>query len=117
MAFCRFSSDNFTCDVYVYESKDGIVIHVASNKLVGNITPLPSLDDVSMGDYVAAINEQTEAVRNAERRPIGGVFDGECFTADTYQEAVDLLNELASSGYRIPDWLCPLLLAQEDELE
>lgn len=30
MSFCRWSSDDWACDVYAYESEEGFIIHVAT---------------------------------------------------------------------------------------
>ena len=33
MSYCRWSSDDFRCDLYIYESAAGFVIHVAANRV------------------------------------------------------------------------------------
>lgn len=37
MSYCRFSSDNWGSDVYAYESGDGVAVHVAASKYVGDV--------------------------------------------------------------------------------
>jgi len=32
MSYCRWSTDNFNCDIYAYESDAGYEIHVANNR-------------------------------------------------------------------------------------
>ena len=42
MSYCRWSSDDFQCDVYVYESvAGGFVTHVAANRVVFRMNCLP----------------------------------------------------------------------------
>jgi hypothetical protein len=39
MSYCRWSTDLFRCDVYVYESDEGWVTHVAGRKLKHSVPP------------------------------------------------------------------------------
>lgn len=41
MSYCRWSSMDFKCDLYIYEAEDGIAIHVASNRVIGDV---PAID-------------------------------------------------------------------------
>lgn len=40
MSYCRWSSDDYQCDIYAYEAEDGFVVHVASSRK-RFIEPLP----------------------------------------------------------------------------
>jgi hypothetical protein len=43
MSYCRFSTDNFNSDVYVYESEQGYVVHIAENRYVFDRSLLPKV--------------------------------------------------------------------------
>ena len=45
MAYCRWSSMNWRCDIYCYQHVDGgYTTHVASNRVLGDIPAEPSWD-------------------------------------------------------------------------
>ena len=91
MSYCRFSDDNWKSDVYCYESKDGFELHVASNRLAGDIPEVPYILDVGPEEGGRAYQAQMAAVSAAERVPIGGPHDGERFL---YRSLSDLHNAL-----------------------
>jgi len=45
MSICRFSSDNWKSDVYIYESECGIELHIASSRIISDIPKLPPLSE------------------------------------------------------------------------
>ena len=53
MSYCRWSSDNWKCDLYCYEDvSGGITTHVAGNRIVGDIPEAPlSLLGKTEGHY------------------------------------------------------------------
>lgn len=102
MSYCRFSSDNWKSDVYVYESDEGYQIHVADNRIVGDAPPLL---DVFGAGFAARYREQMEFVNQAERVKINGVFDGADFTLATLAELRDKLRELTAAGYHVPEYV------------
>lgn len=104
MSYCRFSSDNWRSDVYAFESRDGFELHVASNRLAGDIPEVPYILDVGPEEWGRAHQAQMVAVRAAERLPIGGPRDGESFIYDTLRELYDALLLLRLDGYRVPDF-------------
>lgn len=124
MSYCRWSSDDFRCDVYVYESDRGFEIHVASNRVVF-AEPLPDpvpllLPDGSVGD-VAAYTARSRAVHDlidrSAREPIGLPHDGESFCYDTPGEAAARLQALAEVGYRVPASVVATLVVEESEAD
>lgn len=62
MSYCRWSSDDFQCDVYCYEADEGFIIHVAVSRPVlkdGDLPPripfqvqIPDNPDDLMDDHV-----------------------------------------------------------------
>lgn len=105
MSYCRWSSDNWKSDVYVYEAKEGFIIHVAGARYVGNIPPLLGWNDATQDEYFARYKEQMDFVKQAVTVDIGGEFDGVDFTLATLEELRDKLREIAAAGYHVPEYV------------
>ncbi len=112
MSYCRWSDNDFQCDVYVYEDvKGGYTTHVASNRPVYT-EPLPpriSLDEhKTCGDFVDRFLERNEKMKvllnKAERKAIGLPHDGETFNDPTPEATADRLQSLKDMGYNVPDY-------------
>ena len=116
MSFCRFSDDNFKSDVYAYESADGFKLHVAGNRVVGDVPARPSIADIpsiAPGEFSRAHQAQHEFLETAERAPIGGPYDGQSFRYATLRELYDGLLQLRADGSHVPQFA---LEAIEEEL-
>jgi hypothetical protein len=98
MSYCRFSSENFGCDVYVYESAEGFVTHVASNRHVGD-TPVPETDG-SIDRY----SEQAAWLNKARQVRIGLPEDGKTHFDEYAGECADRLEALRNMGYHVPQY-------------
>jgi hypothetical protein len=93
MSYCRFSSDDFHCDLYCYESTGGgWMTHVAESKLIGEA---PKTDHLSI--------EDTIVIWDAHRQKIGLPLDGQTFHDTTLEEFRARLLTLRAAGYRFPD--------------
>ncbi len=108
MSYCRFSSDNFSCDIYCYDGGSHFVTHVAGNRHVGDIPkllPLPAPgDQEGCNAWVAAHNAQMAFLDTAERAPIGLEHDGKSFSDDTLEDLLVRLISLKAMGYNVPDF-------------
>lgn len=102
MAICRFSSDNWRCDVYCYEAEEGYVTHVAGSRVVGDVPVAPFFLDVPHSDFFAAMKEQSDFVANADREVIGLPFDGQSFVDNTTEQLYERLKMLVEVGYVVP---------------
>jgi hypothetical protein len=104
MSYCRWSSDDFQCDIYCYESDAGFEIHVASHRRVFN-EPLPpplDWDNFSAEKFVERWRIVSEMVDRAISVPIGLPHDGESFLVVSAADAAAKLAELKSLGYLVP---------------
>ncbi len=104
MSYCRWSSDDFQCEVYVYEScYGGFVTHVAGIRYVFS-EPLPA--PISIHEDLNGWSERrhriSDMVERAERRPIGLPHDGKSFNDETAALCADRLESLRSMGYNVP---------------
>lgn len=110
MAYCRWSSDNFGCDLYCYEDfRGGWTTHVAAKRIVGEI---PVVNDAllmqeppRLDEWHAQYAARDEALENAKREPIGRQFDGQTFNDSTLETFRDRLLTLRDAGYRFPDYV------------
>ena len=115
MAYCRWSSEDFGCDLYVYEDvMGGFTVHVAGNRVVGEVPRLGDLGgdpDEVMRSYRA----QMDFLKGAERKPIGLACDGQTFRLATGAEAAAKVRELVAMGYRCPEGVAEQLEEESDE--
>lgn len=111
MSYCRFSTDDFQCDVYVYaDVAGGYTTHVASNR-VAFAEPLPppvSMDDVEA--FLARHRQMMALIDASPREPILLEHAGRTFSDDTAAECAARLTQLRSLGYRVPDGVIEALL-------
>jgi hypothetical protein len=125
MSYCRWSSDDFDCDVYVYESVGGgWTTHIANNRAVFDRSALPP--PVPLGaeytkDELTAFAERyrqlVDAVGTADRVPIGLPHDGATFSDPTPGECAKRLVWLRDAGYQVPQYAIDDLLAEHEEAE
>ncbi len=110
MSYCRWSSDDFGCDLYCYGSDRGEETHVASRRIVGEI---PKVGPFPRGDapkeeweaFAARHKAQSEWLKTCEREPIGLAYDGESFLDHSPAEFLETLLMLRAAGYRFPDYV------------
>jgi hypothetical protein len=106
MSYCRWSSDDFQCDVYVYEHvHGGWTTYVAGRRCV-LAEPLPA--PVSLQDdpdaWFARRKRVMEMVDAAELVDIGLPHDGESFSDLTPNDCADRLEGLRAMGYVVPQY-------------
>jgi hypothetical protein len=122
MSYCRWSSDDFQCDVYVYESAHGWETHVAGQRPVLDVAALPPAPSRTPdGQFdVAAWMVRHHAVMaqldGCERRPIGLPHDGESFTDATPGECADRLEALRALGYNVPQGAIDALREEAEDV-
>lgn len=109
MSYCRWSTDDFRCDVYTYESVyGGWRTHVAGLRHTLGDDDLPAPVEVVSGDEDSFVRwyrrhqQVMKLINTQEYVPIGLPHDGETFTDDTPGECADRLQWLRGLGYRVP---------------
>lgn len=133
MSLCRWSSDDWQCELYVYGAEHGWTVHVAGNRFD------PPEDFPRTPPYPEGIESQSPEFREwvgrviechaAQSRffdqrggygtmlsPIGGAYDGDTFDGLDNEQLVDTLAVLRDAGYRFPDGVleeAAALLAEE----
>ncbi len=110
MSYCRFSSDQFRCDVYVFEHCGGWwQIYVAGNKLVSD-TPRPEFTagdwwargEEGIAAYTACDTALCEWMEQAQRVAIELPHAGEGFELGSPGDCADTLVMLKELGYVVP---------------
>lgn len=105
MSWCRWSSMDFACDLYVYDAIEGVVVHVGGARPVFDRTQLPPpvslLDDAEA--WLERHNLLMRLLETAETVPIDLPHAGDDRTFDTLAEAADWIDELTSLGYVVPE--------------
>lgn len=115
MSYCRWSSDDYQCDVYCYEDvSGGFTTMVANNRPVLNIELLPVVpcDDAHKEAWIARYNAVNAWVDGAERRKIGLPHDGENFHDPDAESAANRLQMLKDMGYNVPQYAIDALRAE-----
>lgn len=106
MSFCRWSSDNWRCDVYSYEDcAGGFTTHVAGNRIEGEIPEVPNMLDVDNKTWLKAHQKQMDFLKTAEHKPIGLPCDGETFNDPDLLSFLTRLKDLKEMGYNVPPWV------------
>jgi hypothetical protein len=117
MSYCRWSSDNFKCDLYVYEDCGGFFsTSVATHRIVGDI---PTIEFEKIHENPTLVAQQYEAQMNflhsCQRIEIGLPYDGESFCDFTLEELRDRLLHLKETGYRFPESVLEKISAEIKE--
>lgn len=123
MSYCRWSSDDFRSDVYVYNSLDGVTIHVGAGRYAfqGPLPPaLPVPEEITESWAALWVERQravSQLVDQATTEPIGLPHDGATLIAETPGEAAQLLRELVAEGYQVPGGVTEVLDHEQAELD
>lgn len=116
MSYCRWSSDNFKSAVYIYESIEGWVTHVAASELIGEAPFGEYLDvikDIPVDEWTRRYKERENWFKNVERKKIGLPFDGQTFIDQTAHECASRLQTIKDAGYHVPDGVIEDLESEE----
>jgi hypothetical protein len=120
MSYCRFSSDDFQCDVYVYEHcYGGWQIHVACNRVVFK-EPLPEKVECTPENalaYAERMSRVTEMVRAADHVDIDLPHNGESFNESSPGACADRLEYLRGLGYVVPQRAIDALRGEQMEFD
>lgn len=119
MSYCRFSSNDWSCDLYCYEDvSGGFTTHVASNRIVGEIPKVPPWNSVPVEEWFEAHRKQMDFVGNAKRENIGLPFDGAQFNDPDLKSLLKRVLGLRSCGYVVPRCAIDMIQGEiDDEIE
>lgn len=105
MSYCRWSDDDYQCDVYCYEDVlGGYTTHVAGSRAVLDVDLPPKVEysTATSAAWWKRHEQQAIWIAQALRKPVGLPFDGETFNDPDAQSAADRLQWLKELGYNVP---------------
>lgn len=108
MAYCRWSSDNFKCDVYTYAHVDGSwTTHVAGRRRLG-LETLPenpyTREAIGAPDWSERYKAYHKALGELPFVNIDLPHVGETFKDVGPKECADTLRMLRGLGYHVPEY-------------
>lgn len=115
MSFCRWSSDNWHCDLYCYEdSSGGITTHVAHNRVIGEIpeAPMSLIMDGKYKKFLKLHKKQMAFLEEAKHEKIGLPHDGLSFNDLDYVSFLVRLQQLREAGYNFPNYVFEIVREQ-----
>ena len=124
MSYCRWSSMNWTCDLYCYgDITGGWTTHVAPRRRVAAVPGDRQMDfiagKISFDEFAELHRQQMTALRRTPFAPLRLPHAGETFHDATLVEFRCRLLELRRLGYRFPDEVTDRIdieLAEEAEV-
>jgi len=125
MSYCRWSSMNWTCDLYCYaDISGGWTTHIAPRRRVESV-PEDRQEDfiarkISLDEYTDLHRQQMIALERIPFAPLRLPHAGETFHDSTLAEFKHRVLELRQLGYRFPDEMIEQIdaeLAAEAEVE
>lgn len=121
MSYCRWSSMDHKCDLYVYaDVHGGYTCHVAGMKRMSD-TPYPESPDkwgeLPVEEFMKWREAQDKWMEESTLVPIGLPYDGESFYNQDRDTMVNTLITLKEAGYNMPDNLIETIQSEEDEDE
>ncbi len=117
MSYCRWSCDDFQCDVYCYDGEEGFFVCVAGTRPVFRepLPPAVPFDAAHMEEWLGRYNAVLDMVGRADRKPIGLPHDGDVFVEPDASSAADRLQSLKDIGYNVPQYAIDNLRAESEE--
>lgn len=119
MSYCRWSSMNHQCDLYVFaDVSGGYTCHVAGMKRVSDV-PCPEMPErwweLPVEKFMELHQAQSDWVDSTKLVPIGLPHDGESYYSQPRDTMVETLKMLKEAGYNMPGDLIETIAAEEDE--
>jgi hypothetical protein len=116
MSYCRFSTNGFRCDLYVYADAEGFTVHVAASRIPEDAPELPDIQTLAAAadwsGYLQAQRALSDYLLGCERTPIGGPHDGATFHLPNLDALHARLRALRDDGYRFPDSVLEAVAAE-----
>ena len=113
MSYCRWSSNDFQCDLYVYHGCNGVFyINIAGYRTVYK-SPLPeriAYSPENEKQFLERTKTMERLWEEADRVEIGLPFDGETFHEPDAESCANRVKQLISIGYRVPQGVVEALL-------
>lgn len=113
MSICRFSSDDFRSDLYIYQSLNGFEVHVAGNRHVVEPEDWGGNDDFNLEQTLARSAKRQKEIDESPLIPIELPYSGESFSFPTSEETAAFVEELIKIGYIVPSYVIDSILERD----
>ena len=123
MSYCRFSTNDFTCDLYVYaDARGGFTAHVAVRRRTGTLPEsFENLCDLAGkipdDEWKARNKAYWAAIETAESTDLPAPSTGNYFNTETPGEMADKLITLRGEGFNVPSNAIAELREDQSELD
>ena len=115
MSYCRWSTDDHMCDLYVYDSvSGGIAIHIAGNRLIYKDALPEPVSYLDIDAFMARHEKVGQMIDAADRVKIDLPYAGESLDGLSNEEAIEFLIELRQLGYRFPEHVIGMIQEEDD---
>ncbi len=122
MSYCRWSSDGWKSDLYVYEDVNGgWTSHVAANRRAG-LESLPedpytleNIENMQKPEWRAAYNHYHDVLGNLPMVEINHELAGKSFNDPTAKACAQRLKLLKAEGFHVPDGVIEELEREEED--
>lgn len=111
MAYCRFSTNDFQCDLHVYADDYGYTTHLARHKAEFG-EPLPQPVPFESPAFVERYGKVVQLFGVAKQIAIDLPLAGETFEHDTAEASLNRLIQLRHIGYRFPETVIDAIRAE-----
>lgn len=117
MTYCSWSTDDYRCDLYAYATGGSWCIHLAPNRIAGDVPRVPGFDAMQAAgrSWAEAKSQQLDFIRKAERIDIDLPHAGGRFVEKDIGSFEKRLMELRGLGYRFPDTVLTAVRAEMSE--
>lgn len=110
MSYCRWSSDDWKCDLYCYEYvHGGYLTHVADRRLISILPTSPKIEDGNFDEFFRIHREQMKILETAEYEDIDLPYAGETFNDPNLPSFLDRVTSLKELGYHVPDYVIEMI--------
>ena len=125
MSYCRWSSMDFQCDVYVYaDIGGGYTCHVAGRRRKNRPSErytdiiretIVEPDVVDKKSFRERMDQYDKEVSTSDWMDLPESPFGDTFNMETSNEMADALETLAGKGFSVPDYAIEALREQDDD--
>lgn len=103
MSWCRWSSIEFACDLYVYESDAGVEVNVAGRRSLIDRSSLPPGGEFASEAWIARHQALMARLRDDDDYEVIDLpHAGESRTFGDLDAAADFIDGLEALGYVVP---------------
>ena len=115
MSYCRWSSDDWKCDLYCFaDVGGGYTTYVAGKRLVTKLPKNVDLTSENVETWFKVHEKQMNMLESAEYENINLPHAGKSFNDPTLKKFFERIIYLKELGYHIPDYVIDQIMEELD---